>query len=322
MGSCVSKKAARGGAGAKVAAPLPPEKDNALPLPVPVVVVKEEVKEVLSETAVQRPRPPVPEPEPEHEKVKRIQEHDEGEASDTVSVGSSSVVDKAMVRSGSEQEVKRTVDAPESEKEKPKRRKAPDQRNPSCDVSNGRARSPSPAPKQRRAAVGEQTVAARPRREQPAVVSGIGCRSGRFSPSAARRAAESAVRRTYSAREADMTLPSSTAKRSLNASISGVRRDPGERSGRRPDSPTRRTPSSPAANGTISRQSSATRKVPKENTSPEQTKRKCSPARAQGENAIGDEVDEALPAGKEHKEAAEGALGQNPSVAMECFIFL
>ncbi|KAM0928767.1 hypothetical protein ACQ4PT_001978 [Festuca glaucescens] len=315
MGSCVSKKAARAGAGAKVAAPLLPEKDNALPPP--VVVVEEEVKEVLSETAVQRPRPPEPEPEPE-QKVKRIQEHEEGEASDTVSVGSSSVVDKPMVKSGSEQEVeKRTVDVPE--KEKAKMKKAPDQRNPN-DVTHGRARSPSPASKQRRQPVvasGEQPVAARPRREQPAVVSGIGCRSGRFSPSAARRAAESAVRRTYSAREADMTLPSSTAKRSLNASITGVRRDPGERSGRRPDSPARRTPSSPAANGTISRQSSATRKVPKENTSPEQTKRQCSRARPTEEIGLGDELDEAPLAGKEHKEAAE-----NPSVAMECFIFL
>lgn len=323
MGSCVSKKAARGGAGSKVAAPLSPEKDNALPPP--VVVVEEEVKEVLSETAVQRPRPPEPKPEPEHEKVKRIQEHEEGEASDSVSVGSSSVVEKAMIKCGSEQEAeKRAVDAPENEKEKPKRRKAPDQRNPS-DVVNGRASSPSPAAKQRRqlgGTVGEQPVAARPRREQPAVVSGIGCRSGRFSPSAARRAAESAVRRTYSAREADMTLPSSTAKRSLNASISGVRRDPGERSGRRPDSPAWRTPASPAANGTISRQSSATRKVPKENTSPEQTKRQCGRARAQGEIGLGDELGEAPLAGKEQKEAAEGALGQNPSVAMECFIFL
>jgi hypothetical protein len=316
MGSCVSKKAARAGAGAKVAAPLLPEKDNALPPP--VVVVEEEVKEVLPETAVQRPRPPEPEPEPEHEKVKRIQEHEEGEASDTVSVGSSSVVDNPMVNSGSEQEVeKRTLDVPE--KEKAKMKKAPDQRNPN-DVTNGRARSPSPASKQRRqsgVAVVEQPVAARPRREQPAVVSGIGCRSGRFSPSAARRAAESAVRRTYSAREADMALPSSTAKRSLNASITGVRRDPGERSGRRPDSPARRTPSSPAANGTISRQSSATRKVPKENTSPEQPKRQCSRARPTEEIGLGDEHDEAPLAGKGHKEAAE-----NPSVAMECFIFL
>ncbi|CAM0951124.1 unnamed protein product [Alopecurus aequalis] len=303
MGSCVSKKATRGGAGAKVAAPLPPEKDNALPPPPPVVVVvEEEVKEVLSETAVQRSRPP--EPEPEHEKVKRIQEHEEG---DSVSVGSSSVVEKAIGMSGSEQEVeKRTVDAPEKEK----RRKEPDQRNPN-DGSNGRTRSPTPAQKQRKqlgGIVGEQAVAPR----QPAVVFGIGCRSGRFSPSAARRAAESAVRRTYSAREADMTLPSSTAKRSLNASTNGVKRDPGERSGRRPDSPARRTPASPAANGTISRQPSATRKVPK-NTSPEQTKRQCGRARPPGEK-LGDELEEAA---KEHKEVAE-----NPSVAMECFIFL
>ena len=118
-----------------------------------------------------------------------------------------------------------------------------------------------------------------------------------------------------------MTLPTSTAKRSLNGSTNGMRRDPGERFGRRLDSPARRTPASPAANGTISRQSSATRKTPNENTSPEQTKQQCGRARPPGER-LGDELEEAALAEKEHRVAAEGALGQNPSVAMECFIFL
>ncbi|XBI56306.1 uncharacterized protein [Aegilops tauschii subsp. strangulata] len=328
MGSCVSKKAARGSDEAKVAPPLPPEKDNALaPPPPPLVVVEEEVKEVLSETAVRRTSPPEPEPqpepEPEHEKEKMVQEHEEGEASDSVSVGSS-VVDKAMVKAGREQEVeKRTVDVPEKGRA---RRMEPEQKKKCKDAGNGRARSPSPAAKQRRPGtiVSEQPVPPRPRRESPAVVSGIGCRSGRFSPSAARRAAESAVRRSYSAREADMALPSS-AKRSLNTNIncnggSGVRRDPGEHSGRRSDSPARRPPASPAANGTISRQSSATRKGPKENTSSEKTKHQCGRGRAPME--VGDELDEAPLAGKERREAADAAMGQNPSVAMECFIFL
>uniref|UniRef100_A0A8R7PG74 Uncharacterized protein n=2 Tax=Triticum urartu TaxID=4572 RepID=A0A8R7PG74_TRIUA len=121
-----------------------------------------------------------------------------------------------------------------------------------------------------------------------------------------------------------MALPSS-AKRSLNTNIngnggSGVRRDPGEHSGRRSDSPSRRPPASPAANGAISRQSSATRKAPKESTSSEKTKQQCGRGRAPME--VGDELDEAPLAGKERREAADAAMGQNPSVAMECFIFL
>lgn len=327
MGSCVSKKAARAGAGGKVAAPLPPEKENALP----PVVVEEEVKEVLSETPVPRPRPPAPEQE-KHEQ-------EEEEASESASVASAAA-EKAKAKAGGEQVVEQraVVDAQEKGRA---RRRAPEQRKPKDD-GNGRARSPSPASAQRRQAAGsgEQPAAPRPRREQPAVVSGIGCRSGRFSPSAARRAAESAVRRTHSAREADMMLPAASrtpAKRSLNASINGngnayggtaVRRDPGERSGRRPDSPTaRRPPASPAANGAIHRQASAgvgaTRKAAKDNTTPEQTKPQCSGGGGRAPGKARDELDEvALAGGGEHKEVAQGSLGQNPSVAMECFIFL
>nr|BAJ87842.1 predicted protein [Hordeum vulgare subsp. vulgare] len=115
-----------------------------------------------------------------------------------------------------------------------------------------------------------------------------------------------------------MALPSS-AKRSLNTNING-NGGSGEHSGRRSDSPARRPPTSPAANGTITRQSSATRKGPKENISSEKTKQQCGRRRATTE--VGDEIDEAPLAGKEHREAADAAVGQNPSVAMECFIFL
>ncbi|KAG8100217.1 hypothetical protein GUJ93_ZPchr0013g37070 [Zizania palustris] len=118
---------------------------------------------------------------------------------------------------------------------------------------------------------------------------GVRCRSGRFSPSAARRAGETrerpqAVRRTYSAMEADMILPHSSrtlaAKRSLHSTVNGngnvngggaVRREPGERSGRRLDSPTSKhlPPPSPAANSAIHRQASldggATRLTPNPN---------------------------------------------------------
>ena len=128
---------------------------------------------------------------------------------------------------------KRAVDVPEKAKTTARRTVAPEDRERERETrkhkggaaggvnGHGRARSPSPSSAHRRqqqsGGQGQQhhPLAPRPRREQPGVVSGIGCRSGRFSPSAARRAAESAaVRRTHSATEADMALPSSS-KRSL-----------------------------------------------------------------------------------------------------------
>lgn len=353
MGSCVSKKAARAGAGAgargnKVAAPLPAaEKESArhaLPPVAEAHVEEEEVKEVvLSETPVPRPpRPPPPEPEP----IKRSKEQPEADeaaseacsASDTASV-ESAAKEKAMAKlqkPGVEREAeKRAVsDAPTK-----KGRTAPEERERESKprgggggAGTGRARSPSPSSTHRRQQPGggqQHPPAPRPRREHPPVVSGIGCRSGRFSPSAARRAAESVVRRTHSAREADMALPS---KRSLSAAINGVnaggygggggalsRRDPGERSGRRSDSPTgsRRAPASPSA---IHRPASPMRKAAKEHGTPERASR---PRVRDG----GDEHPAALAGlGGERKKVAEGeegaALGQNPSVAMECFIFL
>ncbi|XP_072147279.1 uncharacterized protein [Setaria viridis] len=353
MGSCVSKKAARAGAGAgargnKVAAPLPAaEKESArhaLPPVAEAHVEEEEVKEVvLSETPV--PRPPRP-PPPEPELIKRSKEQPEADeaaseacsASDTASV-ESAAKEKAMAKlqkPGVEREAeKRAVsDAPTK-----KGRTAPEERERESKprgggggAGTGRARSPSPSSTHRRQQPGggqQHPPAPRPRREHPPVVSGIGCRSGRFSPSAARRAAESVVRRTHSAREADMALPS---KRSLSAAINGVnaggygggggalsRRDPGERSGRRSDSPTgsRRAPASPSA---IHRPASPMRKAAKEHGTPERASR---PRVRDG----GDEHPAALAGlGGERKKVAEGeegaALGQNPSVAMECFIFL
>ncbi|KAF0920585.1 hypothetical protein E2562_035729 [Oryza meyeriana var. granulata] len=335
MGSCVSKKAARAGAVAKEAAPLPPEKEVSLP---PPAVVEEEVKEVLSETAVSvsRPRPP----EPEKEVVKRrLERKEEEEASEGASVASAAA-EKAKAKCGGEREGEQKAVVGGMEKGRARMR-TPEQRRPK-EAGNGRTRSPSPASAQRRQGAGDHpALPPRPRREQPTVVSGIGCRSGRFSPSAARRAAESAVRRTNSAREADMMLPSHSsrtpaAKRSLNATVNGngnaygggaAKRDPGERSGRRPDSPTskRIPPASPAANGAIHRQASlnggATRKTAKETTTLEQTKPQCRTP----EEARDGPDESALEDGREHdKEAGAdgGRLGQNPSVAMECFIFL
>ncbi|CAN6292810.1 unnamed protein product [Urochloa humidicola] len=351
MGSCVSKKAARAGGGrGKVAAPLPAaEKETAhraLPPVAEVDVEEEEVKEVvLSETPAPRPPrlPPPPEPvkpptaeQPVPEEESASVASEACSASDTASVESAAketAKAKLLVKAGAEREAeKRAADAPS----KKGRAAPPDQERESSKPrvagggGNGRARSPSPSSAHRRQhqhppAPAPAPAAQRPRREQPPVVSGIGCRSGRFSPSAARRAAESAVRRTHSAREADMALPSSS-KRSLGAAINGgsgalCRRDAGERSGRRSDSPTgsRRAPASPSA---AHRPASPMRKAAagKEHVhgTPE---RACKPpTRARD----GDEEEPlaGLLGGGERKKVEEGALGQNPSVAMECFIFL
>lgn len=333
MGSCVSKKAARAGAKkGKVAAPPLPvvEKEGAHHALPPVV--EEEVKEVvLSETPVARP--PRPRPEPEPEPVKRRQDQPPGpETEDEAASEACSASDSASVASAPKEKAKPQT-PPQIERAEARKTAMPDEKerkaNKGVGAGNGRARSPSSHRRQPGAGSQQQRPAApRPhRREQPAVVSGIGCRSGRFSPSAARRAAESAVRRTHSAREADMALPS---KRSLmTAAIGGSghgtgsgalsRRDPGERSGRRSDSPTggRRAPASPSA--AIHRAASPVRgngKAAKDHA--QQHGHHCTPEGGSRPTRVRDGGDE-----QPKKAAPEGeALGQNPSVAMECFIFL
>ncbi|RLN43494.1 hypothetical protein C2845_PM01G36150 [Panicum miliaceum] len=324
MGSCVSKKAAR--ARGKVAAPLPvveKEKESAHALP-PVAEVdaeEEEVKEVvLSEAPVKRGQKDQPEAEEESAPSEACS------ASDGASVESAAKAKAKLQKLGVEREAEKraAADAPGK-----KGRTATEERGSrprgGGSAANGRSRSPSPSSAHRRRQ--QHPPEPRPRRrEQPPVVSGIGCRSGRFSPSAARRAAESAVRRTHSAREADMALPS---KRSLTAAINGnvggcyggggalSRREPGERSGRRSDSPTtgRRAPASP---GATHRAASPARKAAKE-------QRHGSPERARPRARDGGGDAGSGGGGGERKKVAEGALvplGQNPSVAMECFIFL
>ncbi|KAL6893470.1 hypothetical protein ACP4OV_007568 [Aristida adscensionis] len=367
MGSCVSKKAARAGAGAgpaagvrgKVAAPLPQEKENVMS----PVVVEEEVKEVvLSETPVTRP----PRPPPEPVKMTQGRQVEEEEALEASSAGDSSSV--ASAKAGAELLMeKRALDAPKgsgarwgtapevstSSKGGDGSRKARSRSPPPATArrrqqvgqaaaesksmagsGSGNARSPSPGAARRtqQGGGGQPSAAARPRREQPqpAVVSSFGCRSGRFSPSAARRAAESAaVRRSQSAREADMALP---AKRCLAAGINGghagagaygggslTKRDPGERSGRRSDSPTGKRP--PASPSPVHRLAGGTRKAANEQRAPE-------PARPRGRDGGhdagrgGDDPSLARGEGDGKEVAVDGALGQNPSVAMECFIFL
>jgi hypothetical protein len=371
MGSCVSKKAARAGAKGEVAAPLPVvEKENAHALPpvLEVEVEEEEVKEVvLSETPVPRPPrllPPLPEP------AKRRQEQAEAvddeaaavSASETCSASDSaaSAAAKGAKAAGGEREVEKRalLDAPEKGKPtarrttpEPEESRKPKGAGAGAGAVNGhvRARSPSPSSAHRRQQSGGQGQGQGhqhhpARREHPAVVSGIGCRSGRFSPSAARRAAESAVRRTHSAREADMALPSSKRSLSLSAfaingnghghgagvALSGRERgrDPGERSGRRSVSPAtrRRAPASPSPSA-VHRPASPVRKAAaKEHGTPERGSRPARVIRDGGPDAeraalLGGGV------GAEQRtklaEGEEGALGhQNPSVAMECFIFL
>ncbi|GJM95790.1 hypothetical protein PR202_ga12568 [Eleusine coracana subsp. coracana] len=316
MGSCVSKKAARAGTGRdanRAAAPLPAVKEvnNALS---PVAEEEEEVKEVvLSET-------PAPRLLPESSVKKRLQElpsSEEGSeaGSESASVGLvATEKEKAMAKLGGvEQEVAkraarraasptRAVDSPEESKPTRPRKQG------------GRARSPSPRRQQHSAgAVHQQHPSApRARREQqPAVVSAFGCRSGRFSPSAARRAAE--VRRTHSARDGDMAA---SAKRSLATSMS--RRDPGERSGRRSESPTASKRPSPAPSPVHHRQASR-RAGAREGLSvgtPERARPRVRDVGPDGDNQP------AFHGGEQNKKPEQGALGQNPSVAMECFIFL
>ncbi|PWZ21474.1 hypothetical protein Zm00014a_042737 [Zea mays] len=362
MGSCVSKKAARAGAKGEVAAPLPVvEKENAHAPPpvleVEVEVEEEEVKEVvLSETPVPRPPrllPPLPEP------AKRRQEQAEAvddeaaavSASETCSASDSaaSAAAKGAKAAGGEREVEKRalLDAPEKGKPTARSTTPEESRKPKgagagAVNGHGRARSPSPSSAHRRQQSGGQGHQHHPpRREHPAVVSGIGCRSGRFSPSAARRAAESAVRRTHSAREADMALPSS--KRSLSLSAFAINgngnghgagvalsgRDPGERSGQRSVSPAtrRRAPASPS-HSAVHRPASPVRKAAakEHGGTPERGSRPARVIRDGGPDAeraalLGGGV------GAEQRtklaEGEEGALGhQNPSVAMECFIFL
>jgi hypothetical protein len=290
MGSCVSKKDARGaGAGreGKVAAPLPPVKEISALSP---VAEEEEVKEVvLSEP----PKlPPV-----NKKRQEQVSKEEVGSGRESASVGS------AAKKSGvDEQEVvkREVVDAPE------KARKtvaaSPEESKPK-QGGNGRARSPSPWSAHRRPTAGQQQPPeAPPNSRQPAVVSAFGCRSGRFSPSAARRTAERAVRRTHSAREADMAPP---AKRALVLS----RRDLGERS----ESPTASKRPSPSPSP-VHRQAKAC--ASRRAAAPERSR----PRRVGTPERSGDdEQQQAAFAGEQKK---PGELGQNPSVAMECFIFL
>ncbi|KAK3146818.1 hypothetical protein QOZ80_3BG0272540 [Eleusine coracana subsp. coracana] len=325
MGSCVSKKAARAGTGRdanKAAVPLPAVKEvnNALS---PVAEEEEEVKEVvLSET-------PAPRLMPESPVKKRLQELPSSEEGSEAGSESASVglvakeKEKAMAKLGGvEQEAaKRTVvDAPEKawatrRAASPTRAvDAPGESKPTRpSKQGGRARSPSPRRQQHSpSAVHQQhPPAPRARREQPAVVSAFGCRSSRFSPSAARRAAE--VRRTHSARDGDMAA---SAKRSLVTSLS--RRDPGERSGRRSESPTASKRPSPAPSPVHHRQASR-RPAAREGLSGGTPERARLRVRDVGPD---DDNQPAFHAGEQNKKPEQGALGQNPSVAMECFIFL
>jgi hypothetical protein len=113
-----------------------------------------------------------------------------------------------------------------------------------------------------------------------------------------------ATKVTYSAREADMAPP---AKRALLLS----RRDPGERS----ESPTASKRPSPSPT-LVHRQAktSASRRA----AAPERS----SPRRVGTPERSGDDEQQQQQAAFAGEQKKTGELGQNPSVAMECFIFL
>ncbi|KAJ1294690.1 hypothetical protein BS78_01G165100 [Paspalum vaginatum] len=342
MGSCVSKtKAARAKQG-KVAAPLPVvEKEGGQSALPPVVVVEEEeVKEVvLSETPVPRApsrSPPEPEPEPvegrqDHQHPGPGQEAEDETCSASDSASAPKETAKLQKAGGERKEVeKRAADAPEKARTAARedRERESKKAKGGGAWTAGRARSPSHRRQQ------QQPHPPAQRREHPAVVSGIGCRSGRFSASAARRAAESAaVRRTHSAREADMALPS---KRSLAGAPARRERDPGERSWRRSDSPTgrRAAPASPSSAANIHRagttgpmrNKAAAKEHGHGHGTPERGSSRPPRARDGGDEQPGPWAGGGAEVGGEQKRRLaaeeEGALGQNPSVAMECFIFL
>ncbi|KAF0921571.1 hypothetical protein E2562_009772 [Oryza meyeriana var. granulata] len=109
---------------------------------------QEEVKEVLSETAVSvlRPRPP----EPEKEVVKRrLERKEEEEASESVA---SAAAEKAKAKCGGEREGEQKAVVGRMEKGRARTR-TPEQRRPK-EAGNGRTRSPSPASAQRRQVLG------------------------------------------------------------------------------------------------------------------------------------------------------------------------
>ncbi|KAF0932867.1 hypothetical protein E2562_012190 [Oryza meyeriana var. granulata] len=115
----------------------------------PPVVVEEEVKEVLSETAVSvsRPRPP----EPEKEVVKRrLERKEEEKASESVA---SAAAEKAKAKCGGEREGEQKAVVGGMEKGRARTR-TPEQRRPK-EAGNGRTRSPSLASAQRRQGAGD-----------------------------------------------------------------------------------------------------------------------------------------------------------------------
>lgn len=137
---------------------------------------------------------------------------------------------------------------------------------------------------------------------------GVGCRSGRASPSPVKRR-EGAVGRTYSTREAGQ----GRAARSRVPAENGFRRDPGERSGRRSVSPAARR-AAELRNATAGGQCKV---VLASRANGRASPRRIPPVAAAADGN-GKRVQDASGGdGGEGKESLE-----NPLVSLECFIFL
>ncbi|KAG1347139.1 hypothetical protein COCNU_06G009680 [Cocos nucifera] len=291
MGCCFSKKEAS--SSGKVASPV--RQRRSPPPTEPEAPQEETVKEVLSETAKPRARS---REEAKEEEVgiakclkvspglnsinggynERFEENSEVcSISEGFSV-STTVTEKREGEEGDAEEV-------EGETRRTREEKSPARLQRKRSVSGGIARN----------------------KERSAVV-GVGCRSGRASPSPVKRR-EGAVGRTYSAREAGQ----GRVARSRVPAENGFRKDPGERSGRRSISPGAKR-AAELRNATTGGQCKVVRAS--------RANGRASPHRIPPVAATADGD------GKRLQEASDGDGGEgkesleNPLVSLECFIFL
>ncbi|XP_010905475.1 uncharacterized protein [Elaeis guineensis] len=298
MGCCFSKKEAS--SSGKAASPV--RQRRSPPPTEPEAPQEETVKEVLSETAKPRARP---REEAKEEEVgiakclkagpglnpindgynERFEENSEVcSVSEGFSV-STTVTEKRGGEEGDAEEVE-----VQGETRRTREEKSPARLQRKRSVSGGIARN-----KERSAGVG------------------VGCRSGRASPSPVKRR-EGAVGRTYSAREAGQ----GRVARSRVPAENGFRKDPGERSGRRSISPAAKR-AAELRNATAGGQCKV---VPASRANGRASPSRIPPVAAAAATATADGD------GKRLQEASGGDGGEgkesleNPLVSLECFIFL
>ncbi|XP_072987084.1 uncharacterized protein [Typha latifolia] len=204
MGCCFSKNKPRPGkAGSRLPAGSPPPEE-------------ETVKEVLAETTNPKPRE---EPKAEEKKVSGIEKG-------AVGFGAINGCDERSEETSEVCSVSETLSVSTTVTEK----------REGMEVEGGvetrRTERRSPAKVQRKRSFSGELAG---RRDRAVAVSSVGCRSGRSSPSPSRRMVEGGTGgKAYSAREPRQSARSSALM--VNGG-NGIRRDPGERSGRRSVSP-------------------------------------------------------------------------------------